>query len=115
MDDVLPDVLEDLRDEADVVVLLARMPLAELQQLGEKHRGLIDVAVVGESTRGRGLAFPEHGGAIYLTATNRGQGLGIGMIGTAGGEIDAMTADELILTRKYPEDPEINALVATSA
>lgn len=79
--------------------------------LGERFAGMIDVVILGSEKAGRGLAFPEHGGAVYVSATNRGKALGIARIALAEGRIEGMTGDEIVLSRSYPEDEEIATLV----
>jgi hypothetical protein len=113
-DDALEDVVRRLRDETDFVIVLARMPLAEAQRIGEELYGMIDLVVTGGGIQGRGRVFPEHGGALYMVAGNRGQALGVTRValgGPDGKEVEAIVGDELVLSREYPEDPETAALV----
>jgi hypothetical protein len=110
--EALPPVLQGLRrDGARVIVLLARMPLDRAKALVEELRD-VDVVVVGGTRQGRGRTLPENAGAVYVTAGNRGQALGIAEIALgADGAPEAMAADEIVLSRDVAEDPAVKAMV----
>ncbi len=109
--DALADVIPRLRQEADVVVLMASTALSEARQLGEHFFGQIDVVIVGGGYTNRGLVFPEHGKALYVCSANRGQALGLAKLGLAGGRVDAGTAEEIFIGKETKGDPRIEAIV----
>jgi len=108
----LAGVLPELRAQCDVVVLIARMSLPAARALGDRFPDL-DVVVVGGQVAGRGGSGPEAGGALYVTAGNRGQALGRARLdlGDGGRPVRAF-ADEIVLHVGLPESEEIGALVA---
>ena len=110
-DSELPPVLKELRASADIVVLLARVPLREAQAFAERHPGLIDVVVIGTGEPGRGETGPEHGGALFVQTGNRGQAVGEARF--QGDEKGAypVSAEEVVLHTNDPEDPEIKKMV----
>jgi hypothetical protein len=111
--DALADVLPALRRSCDVTVLLARMPIDQAKQLGERCPDLIDVVVVGWNHPGRDLVHRENGGAVYVTAGNRGQALG--RVRAALGEHrrpERIVGDEIVLGTDLPESREVAQLVA---
>ena len=108
----LADVLPELRRRCDVTVLLARMPIEQAKQLGERFPDLVDVVVIGWAHEGRGLVHAENGGAVYITAGNRGQG--VGRVRTLLGEKrrpERIVGDEIVLSPGAGEDAEIARLV----
>lgn len=110
-EEVLPRILGELRREADVVVLVARMSSRTARILGERFRGMIDVVIVGDGEPGRGVVHPENGGAVYITSGDRGQALGVTRIALEENRIERITGDEFVLSRDYPEDPDILSMV----
>ncbi len=108
----LAGLLPELRKRADLVILLARMPLSEAKVLGEGFPDLVDVVVVGALEPGRGVVGPENGGAVYVTAGDRGQALGRVRVGLDGRNRPArIAADEILLTTDYPESPGVREMV----
>lgn len=108
----LERVLKRLDRDADVVVVLANLPEAEARRLGERFAGRIDVVVLGQDARPpderRG---PENGGAIYLSATDRGQALGLGRIALDGTRIAAMSSSQLLLAAGIKPDRDTDQVV----
>jgi hypothetical protein len=104
-------VLTRLRKDADLVVLLAHMPLEAAQALGEALAGKIDVVVVGSATSGRGRTLAEHGGAVYVVAGDRGQALGVAQVALERGRVLGIAAEEAVLDRDTAEDPDTAGLV----
>jgi hypothetical protein len=109
--EVLPNVLRELRRKADIVVLIARMSSRDARALGEHFRGMIDVVIVGDGEPGRGVVHPENGGSVYITSGNRGQALGVTRIALVENRIDRITGDEFVLSRDYPEKPEVLSVI----
>jgi hypothetical protein len=109
----LPPVLERLEQDADLVVLLAGMPLEAAQALGEQLAGRIDVVVVGEAKVGRGRTLAEHGGAVYVVGGDRGQALGVAMVALDGRKVLGVVAEEAVLGRDVGEDEETAELVGS--
>jgi hypothetical protein len=107
----LGEVLPELRQQTDFVIVLARMHSRRAQDLGEKYPDLVDVMVIGNREPNEGLAHPENGGAVYVRSGDRGQAFGVTRVALAGGRVDRITADEEVLTRHRPEDPELAATV----
>lgn len=103
----LQKILPELRRKSDLVVVLAHMPEVDARQLGEDLFGMIDILVVGVATASKGVVTPAHGGALYLTAGNRGQALGLVKVARGEGRPRALVGEEIVLTYEYPEDPEI--------
>ncbi len=103
----LARVLPGLRASSDLVVLLAHLPESDARKLGERFFGQIDLVVVGMATQSRGIVTTEHGGALYLTAGNRGQAVGFVKVAKGDGRPKALVGEEVVLTRDYPEDEEI--------
>jgi hypothetical protein len=107
----LEKIVPELRREADVVIVLARMHSNRARQLGEHFVDMLDVVVVGNSEGGRGLVHPENGGAVYVTSSDRGQSFGVAKLALADGRVDRVTGDEVILTKRLPEEPEMLSTV----
>ena len=110
--EALADVLPDLRRRCDVTVLLARMPIEQAKQLVERFPDLVDIVVVGWAQDGRGLVHRENGGAVYVTAANRGQGVGRvrALLGT-NRRPERIVGDEVMLTQGVGDQPETARLV----
>jgi hypothetical protein len=104
-------VVARLRQDTDLVVLLAHMPLEAAQALGEDLAGKIDIIVVGSAATGRGRTLAEHGGAVYVVGGDRGQALGVAQVALQDGEVLGIAADEAVLDRDTADDPETAALV----
>jgi hypothetical protein len=109
--EALGNVLPELRKQADFVILLSRTHSSRAAAFGEKFPGTIDVVVVGNREPGRGLVHPENGGAVYLTAGDRGQALGIARVALEGTHVQRITGDEEVLDKHRPEQPEMLATV----
>ncbi|MGQ0721440.1 MAG: multiheme c-type cytochrome [Candidatus Eiseniibacteriota bacterium] len=107
----LEPVLARLRRDADLVVLLAHMPLEAAQALGEDLAGQVDVVVVGSAAMGRGRTLAEHGGAVYVVAGDRGQALGVAQVAVENGDVLGIAAEEAVLDRDTAEDPDTAELV----
>ena len=104
--------LDRLERDADVVVVLANLPETEARTLGERFAGRVHVVVLGRDARSQGDRHgPEHGGAVYLAALDKGQALGVGRVALEGGEVAALSGDEMILGRRLEPEPETQALV----
>lgn len=110
--DALERVLLRLDRDADVVVLLANLPESEARSLGERFAGRLDVVVLGRDARAFGDRHgPEHGGAVYLAAMDRGQAFGVARIALENGGVAAISGDEMLLGRDVEPDPETDAVV----
>jgi hypothetical protein len=107
----LEPVLRDLRDQCDVVVLLARAPLRDAQAFVEKFPDEIDVVVVASGEPGRGVVGREHGGAVFVQTGNKGQAVGVARIAMAEKHAEKIAGEEVVLSRDYPEDPDLKKLV----
>lgn len=108
----LAGLLPALRARADLVILMARMPLAEAKTLVEGFPDLVDVVVIGALEPGRGTVGPENGGAVYVTAGDRGQALGRVRVGLDARKRPARIAgDEILLTTDHPESPDVREMV----
>jgi hypothetical protein len=111
--EALAGVIRDLRRRSDVVVLLARMSMPQSKQLVEDLGGGIDVVVAANVREGRGRTLAENAGAVFVSAGNRGQALGVAEIALGeGGKIEGTAADEIVLARDIPEDPLTKEIVA---
>jgi hypothetical protein len=94
-----------------VVVVLARMPLADARRLGERFFGQIDVIVPrAAATGGYGLIHPEHGKALYLVCENRGRALGVARIALADGAVERIVGEEMSLSKDVSIDPAVAAM-----
>ncbi|NNE43778.1 MAG: hypothetical protein HKN12_06200, partial [Gemmatimonadetes bacterium] len=110
--DRLPGVLQELDGKTDMIVLLARMELEDAEAIAMESAGLIDVVVMGGQKSGRGgRSYRETGGATYVVAGNRGQALGVARVAIDGREVQAVVGEELVLSRDWPENPEVLASV----
>ena len=110
----LTEVVGDLRRRSDVIVLLARTSMPESKKLTEAVGGGIDVVVVGNVREGRGRTLAENAGAVYVSAGNRGQALGLAEIALGSdGRPEGTVADEIVLSRDVVEDATTVALVTT--
>ena len=110
--DALGKVLPRLRRESDVVILLARMSLKEAKALVEGFPDLVDVVVIGALEPGRGLVFRENGGAVFLTAGDRGQSLGRARMKLDGKRRpSSLVGDEILLLSSVPESEPVLDMV----
>lgn len=108
--------LPDLRRRADFVILVARMPLTEAKTLVEGFPDLVDAVVVGALEPGRGVIGPENGGAVYVTAGDRGQALGrVRAVLDGKKRPTLIAADEILLTTEHEESPGVREMVDTFA
>jgi len=103
--EALARVLPGLRSKSDMVVLLGHLPLADARKLSEEFPGQIDLHVVGISTASQKLMVREQGGALHLSAGNRGQAVGLAKVAFEKGRPELL-AEEIVLTKDFPEDPE---------
>jgi hypothetical protein len=72
---------------------------------------MIDVVIVGNREKDRGFVHPEHGGALYITAGDRGQVLGIAKVALGEEGAAAMRGETFTLSKRVPEKPEIREMV----
>ncbi|MCA9752892.1 MAG: hypothetical protein KC591_11925 [Gemmatimonadetes bacterium] len=112
VEEALRAVLPDLRRRADVIVLLARMSVAESKELIEAIGGGVDVVVAGDVRDGRGRTLAENTGAVFVSAANRGRSVGLAelVLGPDHRSAGAI-ADEIVLHRSVPENPDVLAIV----
>jgi hypothetical protein len=101
----LARVLPDLVSKTDLVVLLGHLPIADARALSEHFSGQIDLHVVGIPSASEKFMVREHGGALHLTAGNRGQAVGVAKVAFEKTRPE-LVAEEVVLTRDFPEDPE---------
>ena len=108
----LERTLQRLEREVDVIVVLANVPEDEARSLGERFARRVHFFALGQDARSQGDRHgPEHGGAVYLSAMDKGQALGVGRIGLEGGKVSAISGDELILGRRMEPEPAMQTLV----
>lgn len=109
--EALQRTLPELREQCDMVVLLAQMKSAELRQLlldlNESPQTSVEIAVEGMGTSR--YARPSQVGETWLlAANNRGKVLGRAeMIVAEDGEILDLDLEILELRLDLPEDPEL--------
>ena len=108
----LADVLPALHRKSDFVILLARMSTVEAKALVEGFPDLVDVVVVGALEPGRGLVFPENGGAVYVNAGDRGQSVGRVRVKLDGKKHpEHVVGDEILLASTMPESQPVLDMV----
>jgi 2',3'-cyclic-nucleotide 2'-phosphodiesterase (5'-nucleotidase family) len=111
--EALRDVVPALRERSDVVVVLARMTLAQAYALTESQAGAIDAIVLGGSNVGRGVTGPEVGGALYVVAGDLGKAMGRARFRLgADRRPEFSAADEIVLGTDLPESEWMASLAA---
>ncbi|UCH82700.1 MAG: hypothetical protein JSW50_09475 [Candidatus Latescibacterota bacterium] len=109
---VLADVVPRVREEADLVLLLAHMEKSELDSVLAAVDG-VDIVVMGHSAKPSVTTEPVilHGVPVYQ-ASHQGQYLGRALMTLdRAGRIIESTNEITLLDRSIPDDPEMAALV----
>ncbi|MBZ0268690.1 hypothetical protein K8I85_11080 [bacterium] len=106
----LQRVMPRLRQDSDIVVLLARLGLSESKDLIKRLGEQVDIVIVASGRTERGIVFPETGGAVYVVAGSRGQSLARARVAVDGSR-PMIVGDDILLNRTVKEDAETAAMV----
>jgi Cytochrome c554 and c-prime len=105
-------VLPRLRAGSDVLVLIARLGLAESKDLVQQLAEQVDIVIVAGGRHERGVVFPETGGAVYLVTGTRGQSLARAQLALGkSGMRPNVVGDDIVLNRTVQEDPGTRGMV----
>ena len=110
-EEVLRELLPELREKCDVVVLLCRSTIAQARVLAESLDGWIDVLVLGSGSPGYGTVLPAEGGALYLVSGSRGRSVGVARLELRGGHVSRAMGEFVSLSQGLPEDEEMAGFV----
>lgn len=103
-------VLPQIAEQAQIIVVLAYMPLAEARQLAEQVAGIHVLVVAGEGQVSQQPAVVN--GTLIVQPGNQGKYVGhLAFTADALGRLRNYRNEVVILDESYPNDPQIEALL----